>query len=80
MANADALQRRSTERLHRPTGSNRPALLALFGVAAALQFSIAIAQSLLAVAVVCWLALVIVRRERIDVPRFFWPLLALRRR
>ena len=51
-------------------------LLAVFGVAAALQFSIAIAQSLLAVAIVSWLALVISRRERVEVPRFFWPLLA----
>ena len=51
-------------------------LVALFGVAAALQFSIAVAQSLLAVAIACWLALVLTRRERIEVPRFFWPLLA----
>src|SRR5215213_5137087 len=49
--------------------------LAVIGVAAALQFSIAVAQSLLAVAIVCWIALVVVRHERIDVPRFFWPLL-----
>jgi O-antigen ligase len=51
-------------------------LLAIFGVAAALQFSIAVAQSLLAVAVICWLALVVSRRERFEVPRFFWALLA----
>jgi O-antigen ligase len=51
-------------------------LLAIFGVAAALQFSIAVAQSLLAIGVVCWLALVLLGRERIEVPRFFWPLLA----
>ncbi len=51
-------------------------LLSVFGVAAALQFSIAIAQSLLAVALVCWIALLLLRRERIDVPRFFWPLAA----
>jgi O-antigen ligase len=49
--------------------------LAVIGVAAALQFSIAVAQSLLAIAIVCWLALVLVRHERIEVPRFFWPLL-----
>jgi O-antigen ligase len=47
-------------------------LLAVFGVGAALQFSIAVAQSLLAVAIGCWLALVLMRRERIEVPRFFW--------
>ena len=46
-------------------------LVAMFGVAAALQFSIAIAQSLMAVAVFCFLALTILRKERIEVPRFF---------
>jgi O-antigen ligase len=51
-------------------------LVALFGVAAALQFSIAVAQSLLAVAIACWLTLVLTRHERIEVPRFFWPLAA----
>ena len=51
-------------------------LAAMFGVGAALQFSIAIAQSLLAVAVFCYLALMILRRERFEVPRFFWPLAA----
>jgi len=38
-------------------------LIALFGVAVGLQFSIAIAQTLLAVAFLCWLALVVSRRE-----------------
>jgi O-antigen ligase len=51
-------------------------LLALFGVAGALQFSIAIAQILLTVALFCWIALLIVRRERVEAPPFFWPLLA----
>jgi O-antigen ligase len=51
-------------------------LLTVFGVAAALQFSIAVAQSLLAIAILFWLALAISRRERFEVPRFFW-LLAL---
>jgi O-antigen ligase len=50
-------------------------MIALSGVAGAIQFSIAAAQILLTVAVVCWLALVIVRHERIGLPRFFWPLL-----
>jgi O-antigen ligase len=55
--------------------------LALIGVAAALQFSIAAAQILLAVALVCWLALLVVERERRAgvsrwAPRFFWPLAA----
>ena len=49
-------------------------LLALVGVAGALQFSIAIAQILLALAMLCWFALIVVRRERFEVPGFFWPL------
>ena len=50
--------------------------LALFGVAGALQFSIAAAQILLTIALVAWVALLVVRRERVEAPRFFWPLLA----
>ena len=48
----------------------------LFGVAVFTQWSIAIAQSLLFVAIVSWAALVLIRRERIVVPAFFYPLLA----
>jgi O-antigen ligase len=48
---------------------------ALVGVAGALQFSIAVAQILLAVAALCWLGTLIVGRERLDAPPFFWPLL-----
>jgi O-antigen ligase len=51
-------------------------LFALMGVAGALQFSIAAAQILLAVAVLCWLTLLVTRRERLVVPFVFWPLLA----
>ena len=49
---------------------------ALLAFVAALQMSIAAAQVLLALAGLLWLALVISRRERIDVPAFFWPLAA----
>src|SRR5437762_2735699 len=49
-------------------------LLALFGVAGALQFSIAIAQILLTVSIISWVALIIVDRESIEVPSFAWPL------
>jgi O-antigen ligase len=49
--------------------------LALFGIAGALQFSIAAAQILLTIALVCWVALLIVRHERVEAPAFFWPLL-----
>jgi hypothetical protein len=48
----------------------------LFAVAGAVQFSIAIAQFLLALAVICWIALLVTRRERFQAPSFFWPLLA----
>jgi O-antigen ligase len=51
-------------------------LVALAGVAGALQFSIAAAQILLAVALICWLVLLLVRREHFEAPHFFWPLLA----
>ncbi len=76
MANADAL---SAAPPHIPAADRleQAGLIALAGVAATLQLSIAISQSLLAVAVVCWIALVVVRHERIEFPRFFWPLLIL---
>ena len=48
---------------------------ALIGSAGAIQFSIAAGQILLAVAVACWLATIVMRREPIAVPRMFWPLL-----
>ncbi|HMD35097.1 MAG TPA: O-antigen ligase family protein [Vicinamibacterales bacterium] len=48
----------------------------LFALAGAVQFSIAIAQFLLGVAALCWLALIVVRRERVEAPVFFWPLVA----
>src|SRR5919109_464258 len=51
-------------------------LIALTGVAAALQFSIAAAQILLTVAVICWAALLVLRHERVEAPRFFWILVA----
>ena len=51
-------------------------LLALFGVAGALQFSIAIAQILLTVSLICWVALIVIERESFEVPSFFWPLMA----
>jgi len=50
-------------------------LFSLFGVAGALQFSIAIAQILLTVAVVCWIALIVIDRESIEIPPFAWPLI-----
>lgn len=49
-------------------------LLALLGTVAAIQLTIATAQILLAVSVVCWLASHIARGERLEAPSFFWPL------
>jgi O-antigen ligase len=61
-----------------PFGDNRleaVSVVALLGVAGALQFSIAVAQILLFIAIVCWVAILVVRRERFEAPSFFWPLL-----
>src|SRR5262245_58703560 len=68
MANADAL---SAAPPHIPAADRleQAGLISLAGVAATLQLSIAISQSLLALAVVCWIALVVVRHERIEFPR-----------
>lgn len=49
-------------------------LLSLIGLAAATQLSIAIAQILLTVSALCWFAAHMARRERLDAPAFFWPL------
>ena len=51
-------------------------VLSLFGVAVFVQFSIAIAQLLLTFAILFWAILLIARRERLEAPRFFWPLAA----
>jgi O-antigen ligase len=50
-------------------------LFALIGLVAAAQLSIAIAQILLTLAALIWLALHVSRRERLEAPSFFWPLL-----
>jgi O-antigen ligase len=57
-------------------GLEQAGALALFGMAGAVQFSIAAAQILLAIALVCWITLLIVRRERFEAPSFFWPMIA----
>jgi O-antigen ligase len=54
----------------------RAACVALLAFAAALQVSIAVADILLAIATVLWLGVVVRNRERIDVPKMFWPLAA----
>jgi O-antigen ligase len=50
--------------------------LALFAMAGAVQFSIAAAQILLGIALICWVTLLIVRHERFEAPGFFWPMVA----
>ena len=49
-------------------------LAAIYGVAGALQFSIAAAQILLTIAFACWIALIVIDRETVEVPKFAWPL------
>jgi O-antigen ligase len=61
----------------KPAGLEKAAWLALLAFAAAIQVSIFVAQSvLLTITAVLWLALVIRNRERVEVPRMFWPLAA----
>jgi O-antigen ligase len=57
-------------------GLERAAYVSLLAFAAAPQFSIAAAEALLGITAALWIALVIVRRERITVPPMFWPLAA----
>ena len=54
----------------------RIACLVLLAFAAALQFSIAIADIFLAVTTLLWLALIVRNRERVRFPGMFWPLAA----
>lgn len=51
-------------------------LFALLGLVAALQLSIAIAQILLTVAALCWVASHVQQREGVHPPAFAWPLVA----
>ena len=62
--------------MRRHAALEQAGLLALFGVAGALQFSIAVAQILLTVSILCWLALIVVDHESVEVPSFAWPLVA----
>ncbi len=58
------------------SGLERAAYVSLLGFAAAPQFSIAASDILLGLSALLWLAVVIINRERIEVPRMFWPLAA----
>ena len=52
------------------------AFVLLLGSAAALQFSIAAGEALLALAALAWAGLLVTRGERVAVPPTFWPLAA----
>ncbi|MGE4056511.1 MAG: O-antigen ligase family protein, partial [Vicinamibacterales bacterium] len=60
-----------------PVWLEQAGVVAILAMAGALQVSIAIAQALLAIAILCWLGVIILRAERVEVPAFFWPLAAL---
>jgi O-antigen ligase len=60
----------------RPVGLERAAWLVLLAFAASLQVSIGAAGILLTLTALLWLILVIRNRERVEVPRMFWPLAA----
>jgi O-antigen ligase len=59
-----------------PAGLERLAYFSLLTFAATTQLSIAAAGIMLTLTGLLWLALVVRGRERIEVPRMFWPLLA----
>jgi O-antigen ligase len=59
---------------NRPSKLENAAFFTMLAFAASTQFSIAVAQILLTVTSVLGIALVIRDRERIEVPRMFWPL------
>ena len=60
----------------RVSGLEWAAYISMLGFAAAPQFSIAASGILLGLSALLWLAVVIINRERIEVPRMFWPLAA----
>jgi hypothetical protein len=53
---------------HRHVFLEQAGLAAVYGVAGALHFSIAVAQILLTIAFVCWAALIAIDREPVEVP------------
>lgn len=59
-----------------PTRLERAAYYTFLAFVASLQLSIFASQVLLTIAGVLWLVLVVRERERFEVPRMFWPLVA----
>jgi len=74
MAKTMTIAAASTTLPRRHAAIEQAGVLAVYGVAGALQFSIAAAQILLTVALICWIALVILDRETLEIPSFAWPL------
>ncbi len=60
----------------RPSALENAAYVSLLVFAAATQLTIAVAGIFLTLTTLLWLALVVRNRERIEVPRMFWPLAA----
>ncbi|MCX6542874.1 MAG: O-antigen ligase family protein [Acidobacteria bacterium] len=52
------------------------AVWSFYGFVGALQWSIFAAEVLAAAMAICWIAMLVKGRARIDAPRFFWPLVA----
>src|SRR5215210_4514018 len=59
-----------------PHGLERAAYYTLLAFAAAVQLSIAAADIFLTIAGLLWVGVLVTRRERLEVPRMFWPLAA----
>jgi O-antigen ligase len=62
--------------LDEPRGLERAAFYSLLAFAASLQLSIVASEVFLTVTGVLWVALLVARRERLEVPPMFWPLAA----
>ena len=56
--------------------AERVGVFAVMGLGATMLFSIAAAQILLGLAVLCWLGLHLGRHTTVEAPSFFWPLVA----
>jgi O-antigen ligase len=77
MPHAEVIGAAPPDTVSRTDRIEQAGLVSLMAMAGALQVSIAAAQVLLVVAGLCWLALLVARREAFAAPRFFWALAAL---
>lgn len=77
MSDVDVLVSNSPAATTTTTRLEQAGAAALFGVAASVHFSIAIAQTLLVIAGFCWAALLVTRRERFEAPAWFRSLIVL---